>query len=66
MVNQTNTILCDGCGVEITWSPITASERSFCCVDCQQGRPCTCGDRMEVDDEHRDNISAMFEPGKKI
>jgi hypothetical protein len=44
---------CDGCGVEITWGPVLAEGRAFCCSDCSQGFPCTCGERMELDEEQR-------------
>jgi hypothetical protein len=59
-------IICDGCGVEITWSPVTVNDRYFCCSDCQLGKPCTCGDRMDEEDEHRDNISVIFDFGGRI
>jgi len=48
------TTWCDGCGVEITWGPVVADERRYCCWDCSQGIPCECGERMEIDEEHRD------------
>jgi hypothetical protein len=66
MVRRTETILCDGCGVEITWSPVVSNDRLFCCVECQQGLPCTCGDRMEEEDEHRDSVSAIIDSGGLI
>lgn len=44
---------CDGCGVEITWGPVMVADRVYCCRDCAQGIPCTCGERMEMDDEMR-------------
>lgn len=54
---------CDGCGVEITWSPVvvrTATgqiqlrQSEYCCADCADGRPCRCSERMEFDDETRE------------
>jgi hypothetical protein len=64
-------VFCDGCGVEITWSPVVlqgaktaAHQRAgqYCCVDCADGRPCQCGERMEFDDEFREHgkISIPF------
>jgi hypothetical protein len=62
-------IYCDGCGVEITWSPVIlqatkAAQRSghYCCADCADGRPCRCAERMEFDDESREHgkISIPF------
>jgi hypothetical protein len=63
MVRKTETILCDGCGVEITWVPEISGNHLYCCIDCQQGRPCKCGDRMDDEEEYRDNIAAIFESG---
>jgi hypothetical protein len=58
---QDRTILrCDGCGVEITWSPVVvpalqgvkgARPAYYCCRDCQAGTRCDCGWRMEMDEE---------------
>jgi len=63
MFKQTYMVICDGCGVEITWSPVVVKDRHFCCSECQQGLPCRCGDRMEEEDEYRSNISALFDAG---
>lgn len=55
---------CDGCGAEITWSPVIiqppssaghARPSEFCCHDCADGRPCRCGERQEFDDETREH-----------
>jgi hypothetical protein len=48
-----NTIYCDGCGVEITWSPIIIERRDYCCQDCLEVRPCKCGERTELDEDRR-------------
>jgi hypothetical protein len=55
---------CDNCGVEITWSPVIETgiesstgkfyKREYCCQDCFEGRPCNCGERMEMEEERRD------------
>jgi len=51
-------IWCDGCGAEITWAPVPApDQRDYCCPDCRDGRPCDCGERMELDDERRTGAS---------
>jgi len=56
-------VFCDGCGTEITWSPIVLRAATsslhprasqYCCTDCAEGRPCQCGERMEFDDEFRE------------
>jgi hypothetical protein len=58
------TVWCDGCGAEITWNPILASKRRYCCQDCLEGRPCRCGERMELDDDRRpDQAVSSFLPG---
>ena len=47
------TIFCNNCGVEITWSPIVVKGCHFCCRDCLSQLGCECGDRMEFEDERR-------------
>ena len=47
MARAENTIWCDNCGAEITWSPIIHGKHEFCCSDCYEGRGCDCGVRME-------------------
>ncbi len=47
------TVWCDGCGVEITWSPVHDKSRTYCCQDCRDGQPCKCGERMELDERRR-------------
>lgn len=54
MDHTTDTIRCNGCGVEILWSPIVSGERDYCCEDCRQGWPCDCGERQEQEDDQRD------------
>lgn len=53
MSKTDNTIYCDGCGVEITWSPVIIGLRDYCCEDCREGLPCRCGERMEQEEERR-------------
>ena len=57
-------VFCDGCGAEITWSPVVvravnralpARPSQYGCTDCADGRPCRCGERMEFDDEFREH-----------
>lgn len=64
MVKIDGVVFCDGCGVEITWSPVVVraahgahQTRSgvYCCADCADGRPCRCAERMEFDDEFREH-----------
>jgi hypothetical protein len=43
-------LICDGCGAEIMWSPVVEHDRIYCCDDCACDRPCDCGDRMELED----------------
>jgi hypothetical protein len=66
MLKKTETIICDGCGVEVTWSPVAANDRYYCCIECQQGRPCSCGDRMDEEDEYRDSLAAIFGSGGRV
>jgi len=41
-IRYTNTVVCDGCGVEIFWTPVVQGEKSFCCQQCALGLPCEC------------------------
>ncbi len=51
MVKIENTVFCDGCGVEITLSPVVKDHGEYCCEDCAQGYECECGKRMELDED---------------
>lgn len=65
MASVEETIFCDGCGVEITWSPVVVKVARpgwqvlpqrplrYCCQACADGFPCNCAERMELDDERR-------------
>jgi hypothetical protein len=44
-------LYCDGCGVEVTWTPILAVGRRFCCHLCAAGGDCGCGYAVEDDEE---------------
>ena len=48
-----DTVYCDGCGVEISWAPVRHQQRDYCCQDCADGYECSCGARMEEDDYTR-------------
>ncbi|HRX02067.1 MAG: hypothetical protein KDI07_11305 [Anaerolineae bacterium] len=41
-IRYTNTVICDGCGVEVTWTPVLRGEKTFCCQQCAQGLACEC------------------------
>lgn len=53
MTNSESVVYCDGCGIEITWSPVVEDGRRYCCKDCRDGLPCRCGERLELDEEKR-------------
>lgn len=53
MTLRDETTWCDGCGVEITWGPVAIDGQHYCCQDCAQGLTCSCGERMEMDEELR-------------
>jgi len=42
---------CDGCGVEITWTPVLARGRRYCCARCAAGSECQCGYVVENEEE---------------
>lgn len=58
-----DTIWCDNCGVEILWGAIVVGKRHYCCRDCYEGRECRCGERMEIEDERREEGSSPAELG---
>lgn len=41
-ISVTNTVVCDGCGVEITWAAVVLNGKTYCCQDCAEGRACEC------------------------
>ena len=41
-IPATSTIVCDGCGVEITWAAVVLDGKTYCCQDCAEGRECEC------------------------
>lgn len=53
MSRSEGVIFCDGCGVEITWGPLVEGSCDYCCLDCLQGLPCRCGERMEIENDRR-------------
>ncbi len=56
-------VICEGCGAEITWSPVNKQDRLYCCEDCSNGLPCDCATRQEWDDE---NPPAASTPGEQL
>lgn len=46
-------IWCENCGAEIICGGYIAHGHFYCCRDCYLGRPCECGQRMEIEDERR-------------
>lgn len=55
MARYQDTIWCDGCGVEILWSPTIVNRLDYCCEACRDGLPCRCGERMKLDEGRRAN-----------
>ncbi len=62
MMRFDETILCDGCGVEITWNPYIVGEKTYCCKDCYETGVCECGERMDYDDDRRSNELSIDSP----
>jgi hypothetical protein len=52
MVNYEKSLWCDGCGVEISWSPVIAGETKYCCQDCQNGYECDCKNLISVENSY--------------
>jgi hypothetical protein len=41
-ISYHDTVVCQGCGVEIAWAPVLVDHQPYCCRDCAEGRPCEC------------------------
>jgi hypothetical protein len=59
MSKLNKTIWCDGCGEEITWSPLIKDECHYCCLDCMDGLPCPCYRWSELDLDRREEESEI-------
>lgn len=59
-IRYTNTVVCDGCGVEIFWTPELKGEKMFCCQQCAQGLPCECDFPPEEDKAKQAEPVAML------
>jgi hypothetical protein len=71
MVYIEGVVFCDGCGVEVAWSPVVVktllpgsnllSQRPlrYCCQTCADGLPCVCAERMELEDDRRSSSTAQ-------
>lgn len=57
MILHDDFIWCQGCGVEITWSPILVDQHTYCCEECSRGIQCRCAERMEQDDDYQASSS---------
>jgi hypothetical protein len=42
---------CHNCGVEITWAPVRAWSRYYCCKQCLRDEPCDCPPPMEDEEQ---------------
>lgn len=47
---NTQNQFCAGCGVEISIGAVVFKGKIYCCQDCLEGRPCDCGERMEMEE----------------
>lgn len=56
-------IICVGCGAEVTWSPFLKGDQPYCCEDCSDGLACDCATRQEWDDAGR---SIASPPGEQL
>jgi len=65
MTRTQETVWCDGCGVEILCAPVVLEERDYCCRDCLEGLACKCGERMELDEERRDDAQSVPAAGSE-
>jgi len=35
-------MICSNCGIPISWQPTVVDGRTYCCLGCARGGPCTC------------------------
>ncbi len=54
MTRNSQDQFCTGCGIEITVGALVSEGKVYCCQDCLEGKPCTCGDRMEMEEPRSD------------
>ncbi len=62
MAKTNDIVFCDGCGVEITWSPVLKGHEKYCCIDGRDGRECNCAERMELDEDRRGSGNDALAP----
>lgn len=62
MVQYSETLLCDNCGVEILWNPYVAGKRTYCCKDCYETQTCDCGSRMDDEEDQRSKKASIDTP----
>ena len=62
MILHFDVVWCQGCGVEITWSPYILDHRIYCCEYCARGLECHCSERMELDDDYQSRLTEQFLP----
>ncbi|HNT22805.1 MAG TPA: hypothetical protein PKM21_00450 [Anaerolineales bacterium] len=53
MLNLEREVFCENCGAEITCGAYVINDHIFCCKECYEGYPCTCGERMDVEIDRR-------------
>ncbi len=72
MAKIQDSVFCDGCGIEVTWTPyyqnpahnIPGVRRSeYCCQDCAQGYRCRCGERMLLEEDRRKEPEQAYTAG---
>jgi hypothetical protein len=56
---------CHNCGVEITWAPVRAWGRYYCCSACLRGERCDCPPPLEneeesIVEEHRGGVERVW------
>jgi hypothetical protein len=56
---------CHNCGVEITWAPVRAWGRYYCCAACLRGEGCDCPPPLEdgeesIIEEHRGEVERVW------
>ncbi|NLG71469.1 MAG: hypothetical protein GX495_05435 [Chloroflexi bacterium] len=47
MARIEDTLICDGCGIEILAAPYIVNDQHYCCKDCADGLQCSCRPEVE-------------------
>ncbi len=58
-------MICANCGIEFDWEPTIVNGKTYCCIGCSEGGPCTCDyGNLPRPDDHTVLVSISQESSK--